>query len=163
MEIFKYPHPVLFTPCKEVAVFGQELLVLLNSMHATMIMERGMGLAANQVGLSMRMFVMEKPDEGKLFVINPKIKSRSKAPANLKEGCLSAPGEFLKLEERSSWVEVEFQNERGEPQRRMFGGIFAVCVQHEMDHLDGKSHLQSKSIPKSKRIELARKWGFKLK
>lgn len=163
MEIVKYPDPALFKVCKEVTVFGPELLVLLNSMHATMVMQRGIGLAANQVGLKFRMFVMKTLDEDKLFVVNPKIRSRSVAPANLKEGCLSAPGEFLMLSERSSWVELEFQNERGEPQRRVFSAIFAVCAQHELDHLDGKSHLQSKSLPKSRRIELARKWGFKVK
>lgn len=163
MEILKYPDPILFKACKEVTVFGPELKILLDAMHATMVVQKGMGLAANQVGLNHRMFVMQSLDEDKLFIVNPKIRSRSIAPASIREGCLSAPGEFLVLQERSSWVEIEFQNETGEHQRRIFNAIFAVCVQHEMDHLDGKSHLQSKTIPKKRRIELANKWGFKVK
>jgi peptide deformylase len=163
MVILKYPDPILFKVCKEVTVFGSELKILLDSMHETMVAQRGMGLSANQVGLTQRMFVMQTLDEDKLFVINPKITARSIAPANLKEGCLSAPGEFLTLPDRSSWVTLEFQNEKGEPQRRVFQAIFSVCVQHEIDHLDGKSHLQARSLGKKRRIELAHKWGFKVK
>lgn len=166
MKITRFPDPILFKKCKEVTVFGKELEVLLQTMYDTMIASGGLGLAANQVSLSYRMFVMELMVESKkekIFFVNPKIIARSVAPADQKEGCLSAPGEFLVLAERSSWVQVEFQNEKGEKQSRVFKGIYAVCVQHEIDHLDGKSHLLSKSIPTSKRKELAKKWGIKLK
>jgi len=163
VDVLKFPDPNLFIVCKEVSVFGAELKVLLTAMYSTMKDNRGIGLAANQVGLNLRMFVMEGPKEEKILLVNPKITKKSEAPANLKEGCLSAPGEFLILSDRASWVEVQFQNEKGEPQRRVFHGIHAVCAQHEIDHLNGKSHLQSKTIPKAKRKELAKKWGLKLK
>lgn len=170
MKIIRFPDPILFKKCKEVTVFGKELEVLLETMYETMKASGGLGLAANQVSLSYRMFVMEfladvKPDtkKEKIFFVNPKIVARSVAPADQKEGCLSAPGEFLTLAERSSWVQVEFQNEKGEKKTRVFKGIYSVCVQHEIDHLDGKSHLLSKSIPTSQRKELAKKWGIKLK
>ena len=163
MEVLKYPNPILFHKARQVNVFGPELLVLLESMYETMLSKNGIGLAANQVGLEFSMFVMRGPLDEKLFVVNPRISARSLAPANLKEGCLSAPGEFLILQERASWVEVSFQNEKGEQQKKVFSGIYAVCAQHEFDHLLGKSHLQSKSIPKAQRKLLAKKWGFKLK
>lgn len=166
MKIINFPDPILFNKCKEVSVFGKELEVLLNTMWDTM-KGKGIGLAANQVGLNFRMFVMEGPlkdgAQEKLFFVNPVILSRSVVPANIKEGCLSAPGEFLMLSERSSWVQVEYQNEKGEKQIRVFKGLYSVCVQHEIDHLDGKSHLMSKTIPKAQRKELAKKWGIKLK
>lgn len=161
MEILKYPDKHLFTPCKEVTVFGPELLVMLDAMWETMIKERGVGLSANQVGIEYCMFTMEGANKEKYYIVNPKIISRSAAPANVKEGCLSAPNEFLILNERSLWVEVVFQNEKGERQRKVFEGIRSVCAQHEMDHLQGKSYLQSKSLSKKQRMNLAKKWGFK--
>lgn len=162
MDILKYPDQSLFEICKEVAVFGPELKVLLESMWETMKNNKGIGLAANQVGLQYRMFVMSGPDDQKFFIVNPKITRTSKSTLDYAEGCLSAPGEFLKLF-RPAWAQVECQNEKGEKQVYLFKGIFSVCVQHEMDHLDGKSHLENKAIPKKTRIMLAKKWGFKLK
>lgn len=163
MKLVKFPHPDLFEKCKEVSVFGPELLTLLESMYCTMINSKGIGLAANQVSLKFKMFVMLGPEEEKLFIVNPKIIKRSVLPANIKEGCLSAPGEFLILEERASWIKVQHQDETGTSHEKVFKGIHAVCFQHELDHLNGLSHLQSKSLTKSKRKELAHKWGIKLK
>lgn len=163
MKILKFPDPSLFKTCKEVSVFGPELKILLDSMWDTMIEGNGLGLAANQVGLTFRMFTMLGPSGEKLYIINPKILKRSVVPANLKEGCLSAPGELLVLDERASWVKIKFQDETGKEHERVFKDIHSVCVQHEIDHLSGKSHLQSKSLHKAKRKELAKKWGIKLK
>lgn len=163
MQILKYPNPALFITCTEVSVFGPELKILLDSMWETMIEGRGMGLAANQVGLVFRMFTMLGPENEKIYLVNPNILSKSVIPANLEEGCLSAPGELLTLDERSSWVKVKYQDETGKEQERVFKGIHSVCVQHETDHLNGKSHLMSKSLKSAKRKELAKKWGIKLK
>jgi peptide deformylase len=161
MLILKYPDSSLFNVCKEVTVFGDELRILLENMWTAMITAGGLGLASNQVGLEYRMFVMSNVDHEKLFIVNPKIVKRSEVPAMMKEGCLSAPGEFLFLKERMSWVQIDFQDEKGNNHRRVFQGLHAVCVQHEMDHLDGKSHLMSPSIPKKQRKELYKKWGLK--
>lgn len=161
MKILKFPSSKLFEPCKQVTVFGPELKTLLDAMFQTMIDNKGIGLAANQVGLQFRMFVMLGPDDNKLFLVNPKIVKRSVVPANVNEGCLSAPGEILKLDERVSWVKVEYQEANGMAKETVFKGIHSVCVQHEIDHLDGKSYLQSKSLKKAKRKELAKKWGIK--
>lgn len=161
MEILKFPDPHLFEVCKEVTVFGDELRTLLEGMWTAMIARGGLGLASNQVGLDYRMFVMAGVDSEKLFIINPKIVKKSEVPAMMKEGCLSAPGEFLYLAERASWVQLDFKDDKGNMCRRVFHGIQAVCVQHEIGHLDGKSHLMSPSIPKKQRKELAKKWGLK--
>lgn len=161
MEILNFPNPSLFKKCDDVTVFGAELKILLEGMWEAMLKRGGLGLAANQVGLHCRMFVMAGSSSEKFYIINPKIVQKSQMAANLKEGCLSAPGEFLILGERAAWVQVDFQDEKGQLTRRVFQGLQAVCVQHEMDHLDGKSHLQSKSIPKAQRKILAKKWGLK--
>lgn len=161
MVILKFPNPALFKVCAPVTVFGEELKVLLTAMWETMVASNGIGLAGNQVGLGFRMVVMLGPNDEQLFMVNPEIVQRSIVPANLREGCLSAPGEFVELSERASWIKVKFQDERGAEKTRVFTGIHSVCVQHETDHLDGKSHLQSTTIPKAKRKELAKKWGLK--
>lgn len=163
MQILKFPAPELFQICKEVTVFGPELKTLLDSMWDTMVANNGMGLAANQVGLSFRMFVMLGPDNQRFYIVNPKIVQRSVASAGLQEGCLSAPGEMLTLDERADWVKLEYQDETGAKQEKVFKKIHSVCVQHETDHLDGKTHLLSGSLHKARRKELAKKWGIKLK
>lgn len=161
MEILIGPHKELLTPTRQVRVFGPELLVLLNAMFDTMQKHKGLGLAANQVGLDLSMFVMLGQNDEKMFFINPRITAKSLVSANIKEGCLSFPGEFLILSERASWVEVIFQDENGSEKKAVFKGLRAVCVQHEIDHLLGKVHLQSKSIPREKRKQLAKKWKLK--
>lgn len=158
MEILKFPHPNLFLQCQEVTVFGSELKTLLDSMWDLMIKHNGLGLASNQVGLHYRMFTMIGPEEEKLYIVNPKIVTRSPHEANKKEGCLSAPGEFVILAERSHKVQIIYQDETGAVRGGIFSGLYAVCIQHEIDHLDGKSHLQSRSLARAKRRELAKKW-----
>lgn len=161
MEILKFPHPSLFTACAPVTVFGPELKVLLESMWTTMKKTPGIGLAANQVGLSFRMFVMESPSAKKLFIVNPVITDLSLTPANLKEGCLSAPGDTLLVPTRVNWVKIKYQNENGEELENVFFGIHAVCVQHEIDHLDGKAFILAPGVSSKQRKYLSKKWGIK--
>ena len=159
MEIVKYPHPSLLKVCREVTVFGPELKVLLESMFTTMEAASGIGMAANQVGLGFRMFTMKGLNDEKIFVVNPKIVELSQLPCSLPEGCLSFPGQMIKLY-RPGWVTLEFQNEKGEALRRTFSDILSVCVQHECEHLEGKSFIQNKAISKKVRRELAKRWGL---
>lgn len=163
MKILKFPDPILFQACDPVLIFDEKIKATLDEMWDTMIKSEGMGLAANQVGILYRMFTMSDTDGGRLNLLNPKILKRSEIPAGKREGCLSAPGEFLELTERSEWVQVEFQTETGEVKQRVFHGIHSVCVQHEIDHLDGKSYLESPALSKKDRKMLAKKWGLKLK
>jgi peptide deformylase len=81
------------------------------------------------------MFVMEGP-EGRLNIINPHIGLSSLKPAGLKEGCLSAPGEFMIVPSRVDWVMIEYQDENGDPKHVTLKGIHSVCAQHEIEHLN---------------------------
>lgn len=159
MEIVKFPHPALFRKCKPVTVFGAELKVLLDKMYEVMINANGIGLAANQVGLEFRMFVMQGED-GPLYLVNPKIVWSSREFARIREGCLSAPKEFVVLA-RTAIVKVEFQDEKGEKRSKIFNDLRAVCTQHEIEHLDGKSFLEHKSLTKIQKNTLKAKWGIK--
>lgn len=165
MEILKFPHPALFAYCPPVDIFDDRLYDLLNKMWDLMKVNNGMGLAANQVGLLAQAFVMEGPARGpsmeKFFIINPTVVAQSKAPANVEEGCLSAPGDTILRSDRVEWIQIKYQNSEGRYRTETFYGIHAVCVQHEMEHLAGVSYMQSKTIPKNKRNELAKKWGLK--
>jgi peptide deformylase len=107
------------------------------------------------------MFVMEGL-ESKLYIINPVILQSSMVTALFQEGCLSAPGEVVVTGSRREWVEVQYNDEKGETFRSVFSGIHSVCVQHEIEHLEGKSFMESKTIPKAIRKQLAKKWGFTL-
>jgi peptide deformylase len=160
MDVIKYPDPRLLKPCKEVAEFGPELTAVLNVMWETMKRERGMGMAANQIGLDFNMFVMEAEEAH--FFINPKILEAGKYPSDKAEGCLSAPGEMIRLY-RPDWVKISYQDPQGNLHENTFVGIHSVCVQHEMEHLEGKTFLQNKAIPKRTRIALAKKWGLPIK
>jgi peptide deformylase len=160
MKILKFPDPILLQSCEEVVSFDTDLMDMLDSMWKIMKRNSGLGLAANQVGIRLDMFVMETP-EGRLNLINPYVSASSEEKANLEEGCLSAPGELIVVPGRSKWCQVMFQNENGEYMSAIFTGIFAVCAQHEIEHLDGKSFVEHKSIPKTARKLLQKKWGVK--
>src|SRR5271170_4358254 len=99
MEILRFPNPLLFKVAQDVSVFGEELKTLLDGMWETMVASKGMGLAANQIGLPFNIFIMNT-STGRVDFINPKIVAKSQVPANMKEGCLSSPGEFLIVPDR---------------------------------------------------------------
>lgn len=160
MELLRFPNSLLFEVMPEVTVFGEELQILLDAMYDTMKSRNGLGLAANQVGLSFRMFVMEGPG-GRINAVNPFFISKSVKPANTREGCLSAPGDFVVVPSRAEWVQMQYQNEKGEKTLVTLKGLHAVCAQHELEHLDGKSFLSNKSIPKYTRKSLEKRWGIK--
>ena len=98
---------------------------------------QGIGLSANQVGLPYRACAIDMVEEGKIFcLINPVIVEKAKTLSKYKEGCLSFPGLFIEIG-RPEWCVVEFNAANGEKVVKRFEGIYATCVQHELDHLDG--------------------------
>ncbi len=105
-----------------------------------MISSNGIGLAANQIGIAKRVFVMGSrniPGFPEPFaVFNPKIIEASTEMVLDQEGCLSYPGLFLTVK-RPSWIVAEYQNSRGDTIEAKFEGYLAKCFQHELDHLDG--------------------------
>lgn len=141
MEFKLGPHESL-TQISSPWVFGQDgdAVALEKSMCEFMIANRGIGLAANQIGISKRVFVMGSysiegfPEPFALF--NPRILEVSKEEINYKEGCLSYPDLWLSLK-RPAVIKVEYQDSQGNIHEAAMSGLIARCFQHELDHLDG--------------------------
>lgn len=143
-RITKHGEKVLKTPCPplDYEAFKPELPALLKDMWATMTAARGVGLAAPQIGLSLRIAVIDVKPEGKsnrLVLINPEILSLD-GELNDEEGCLSLPGVYAKLR-RHSRARVRALDEHGVMRELSGEGLLARAFQHEIDHLDGKLYV----------------------
>ena len=140
LPIVEVPDPRLrqiSSPVKEV---NKEVRALIKDMFETMYAAPGIGLAAIQVGVPKRVIVMDiarqdEPREPRYFV-NPEILWASEETAPYEEGCLSVP-EIYDEVERPSQVKIRYLNYNGEQVEEDAEGLFAVCIQHEMDHLEG--------------------------
>jgi len=141
--ILIHPDPRLKKVCEPVPEITDDVRALADSMLDTMYDAPGIGLAAPQIGVNSRMVVMDcaKRDESDtpqpMCLINPEIVASATDLAEHEEGCLSIP-DIYAMVERPSAVRVSFLDRNGDPQERDFEGIWAVCVQHEIDHLNGK-------------------------
>ena len=139
LQIVPYPHPTLRHKSKPVRRVDGELVRLVREMFGLMYEHNGIGLAANQVDLPLRLFIINlnaKPDEGEEFVfINP-VLSKPKGNEESEEGCLSFP-ELYGPVTRPKLITVQAYNLRGEEVRMDLNGMLARAVQHEYDHLDG--------------------------
>jgi peptide deformylase len=147
--------PVLHTPCEEVTGFGPQLARIVEDMFATMYAAQGVGLAANQVGESLRVFVYDCPDDEERrhvgHVVNPRLVEADGLVLRGPEGCLSLPG----LEagtERFDHAVVEGFTLDGEPVRVHGTGWFARCLQHECDHLEGGLYVDRLSGWRRRRV-----------
>jgi peptide deformylase len=128
--------PILLKKTKRVKYpLSQEIQSLILEMMETMRQAKGIGLAAPQIGQSLRLAVAEV--DGKIFcLINPEITSYSQEKIICEEGCLSLPGSFLPIL-RSEKVTVRYKNEKGLPKKTSATKLLAIVIQHEVDHLDG--------------------------
>jgi peptide deformylase len=135
LSVRLYGDPVLRRVAEPVAAVTPEIKQLVADMVETMWQQVGVGLAAPQVGLSLRIFVMDDGKRGARALINPVITERG-GSVREEEGCLSLPGFFHDVE-RSKWVRVSAQNGDGQPIAFEAQGLQAKVVQHEIDHLDG--------------------------
>lgn len=156
LEIRTYPDPVLKERGRAVTEFGPELHQLLDDMAETMAKAEGLGLAANQVGEVLRLFLMDVPDgegqrTGVIEVINPRILAR-RGEVKYEEGCLSFPNLYEHVI-RAHDIEVAYQDRNGQEQKIKAKGLAAICLQHEMDHLDGITFLDRLS-PLKRRVAL---------
>ena len=134
----------------EVEEFGEDLPAFLDRMKETMVVERGVGLAANQVGVARRIAIINPdPDNDKTLVrmINPRITAVSDELLTVEEGCLSVPGVRGEVA-RHAWIEVVYQDEQGKEHRLRAEGFLARIVQHELDHLDGVLFIDRLSLAK---------------
>lgn len=155
-SIVTYPAPILKRTCVAVERFDAELHELLDDMRDTMITADGLGLAANQVGVRERLFIMMIPGESEqtdeLFeVINPEITAR-RGEQRFEEGCLSFPG-IAEWVMRAGEIELRYRDRDGGEQVRTLSGLAAVCAQHELDHLDGITFIDRLS-PLKRRLAL---------
>ncbi len=138
LDILEYPDPRLRKVAAPVPAVTAEVQKLVRDMAETMYSAPGVGLAATQVDVHKRVIVIdvsETRNDLQVF-INPEILS-SEGEVECEEGCLSVPGYYDKVV-RAEKIAVRAQNERGESFELATGGMLAVCVQHEMDHLVGK-------------------------
>ena len=138
--VIKFPDDYLLKPTQEVTVFNEALAIELDRMQLTMVKENGIGLAANQVGLNKSMFVMRHGKDGLYDFINPVIVSQE-GHQFVNEGCLSAPDVFIQIP-RPTEVIVRAKNRLGEEFEVIATGVEAVCVIHEMEHLEGKFFIE---------------------
>ena len=136
LQLRTYPDPCLRVKTKSVDVFDQDLKGILKAMAKMMYLNRGIGLAAPQVGLGIEVVVVDIGD-GLINFINPVILERSKKMSRMEEGCLSLPGVTVAVK-RPEEVTVRARDERGEFFMKKFTGLAATAVQHEIDHLNGR-------------------------
>ena len=170
LEVLKYPDPRLRKKGAVVAEITPELKQLAADMLDTMYDENGIGLAAPQVGQSVRLLVIDtrpRDEAGNptteglteleqqvaqpLVIFNPEIKV-AKDKTNYEEGCLSVPG-FFETVERALYVEAVGLGANGKPLEIKTDGLLAICLQHEMDHLEGKLFIDRLSFLKSSKIK----------
>ncbi|HEV7281313.1 MAG TPA: peptide deformylase [Pirellulaceae bacterium] len=139
LKIVHYPHPILKRPSKPLRRVDDDLRAMVREMFDLMYKAKGIGLAANQVDLPLRLFVVNtegNPEKGQeLVFINPVI-SRPRGTAEAEEGCLSIPSVYG-LVKRPKEVDVQAYDLQGNEITASLSGMMARVVQHELDHLDG--------------------------
>jgi len=146
-EIVTFPDPFLRLKAKPVKKFDKELQTLIDDMFETMRAEPGVGLAAPQIGESMRLVVIEyaeepededapEPKPKRYVLVNPEITQKSEEMVEGMEGCLSVPG-LIGTVDRHKKVTVKALTRHGKPQKVKAEGWMARIIQHELDHLDG--------------------------
>ena len=153
LQILEFPDPRLRKIAAPVTVFDAELEGLISAMFETMYEAGGIGLAATQVDVHKRLLVLdvyEEKDSPQAF-INQTYKVIEDELAEYDEGCLSVPG-FYETVARPSKIKVEASNQKGEIFELEAEGILATCIQHEIDHLDGKLFVDYLSALKRQRI-----------
>ena len=153
LTILEYPDPRLRTKAVPVDMVDDAIRKLVDDMFETMEDAQGIGLAASQVDVHKRIIVMdisEKRNEPRVF-INPEIEVLEPGSVPYDEGCLSVPG-FYESVERPSHVMIRALDANGEAFEEEAKGLLAVCIQHEIDHLEGKLFVDYLSPLKRQRI-----------
>ena len=153
LKILIFPDPKLRKVAKKIEKFDKSLEMLSKNMLNTMYEAEGIGLAATQVDIHIRLVVMdlsEERNEPRVFV-NPEYTILDKSPFTYEEGCLSIPG-FNEEISRPSKILLKWQDLQGNFHEEKPDGIFTVCAQHEIDHLDGKLFVDYLSPIKRDRI-----------
>mgnify|MGYP001563890754 CR=1 FL=1 len=153
LKILHFPDPRLHTVAKPVVEITPEISQLAADMAETMYAAPGIGLAATQVDRHIRLLVVDISEEKNrlLTLVNPRILMKEGETVH-EEGCLSVPGIYDKVT-RAEHIRVQATNLAGETFELDAGGLLAVCIQHEIDHLDGKVFVEYLSRLKQTRIK----------
>ena len=157
LPILTYPDPRLHKIAKPVDTNGalsERIVQLISDMKVTMYAAEGIGLAATQVDVHERVIVIDVSEErnAPIVLINPEILMASVEKTKADEGCLSVPGIYDGIE-RSTSVRIRAFDEKGVSREIEAGGLLSVCIQHEMDHLQGKVFVEYLSPLKRTRIK----------
>jgi len=152
LEILHFPDKRLRTKATEINTFDTELRSFVDDMFETMYEAPGIGLAATQVNFHKRLMVIDVSEDSDepLCFINPVITHKEGVEVH-QEGCLSVPG-FYEDVERAEVITVKAFDQHGEPFELTTGDLLAICIQHEIDHLDGKLFVDYISPLKRNRI-----------
>jgi len=153
LSVLEFPDPRLRTVAKEVLQVDNKVRDIVNNMFETMYEEQGVGLAATQVNIHQRIITIDVTEEkdAPLCFINPEIISAMGSEES-DEGCLSVPGIFEPIQ-RAERIKVKALNQKGTLFEMEADGLLAVCIQHEIDHLDGKLFVDYLSSLKQGRIK----------
>ena len=154
LPILHFPDPRLRTKAKPVSVVNDAIRQLVKDMFETMYEAPGIGLAATQVNHHIRLVVIDITEDKSqpLVFINPEITPLTEDKAPYEEGCLSVPTVY-DVVERPTRIKVNALNEQGEAFEMEVDGLLAVCLQHELDHLEGKLFVDYLSTLKRQRIK----------
>ena len=152
LTILHFPDERLRTVAKPVEKVDDDLRAFIDDMFETMYDAPGIGLAATQVNFHQRLIVIDVSEEKNepLVLINPEILEKE-GEEEMDEGCLSVPGIYEKVQ-RADRIKVRALDRNGDPFELETGGLLAVCIQHEIDHLDGKLFVDYLSTLKRQRI-----------
>jgi peptide deformylase len=153
LQILHYPDPRLYNTATPVRRVDHEVQALVDDMFETMYAAPGIGLAAIQVNVPLRVITIDVSEtkQAPHCLINPELIAK-RGLVELEEGCLSVPGVY-EIVPRAGWIRVRAMNRAGEHFEMEAEDLLAVCIQHEMDHLDGKLFVDYLSQLKRQRIK----------
>ncbi|MBY4677730.1 peptide deformylase [Marinobacterium arenosum] len=152
-DILEFPDPRLRTVAKPVEVVDDQIRALIDDMFETMYDAPGIGLAATQIDVHLRVLTIDLSDEHNepLVLINPEFEVLDEEPHKYQEGCLSVPG-FFEDVVRPQKIRVQALDRNGDTLDFIADDLLAVCIQHEIDHLNGKLFVDHISALKRNRI-----------
>lgn len=153
LKVLHYPDPNLRKKAEPVARVDDSIRQLAADMLETMYAENGIGLAATQVDVQHRVVVIDLSAErnSPMYLVNPEVLD-SRGSKEMEEGCLSVP-DYFDVVERAEWIRFRYQDLDGETHEQETDGLLAVCVQHEIDHLNGRLFVDYLSGLKRKRVQ----------
>lgn len=154
LAVLRFPDPRLRTKAQPVTAFTDATATIIDDMLATMYEEKGVGLAATQVDIHQRIVVMDTSEDGNqpMILINPEIIASSEETSINEEGCLSVPGTYAKVDRHDACT-VKALDRQGKEFTLSATGLQSICIQHEIDHLNGILFVDYLSPLKRQRIQ----------